>query len=242
MTERRERVDPWTLVRRRLSGIKPKHIYIKDGRRVDAEKMRIALIFIYLYACRSAEVLARRSPSDRTKFQYGVYRRDVYIDIYPRRLNGDAYEEVEVLVAEIPIAKKKELTYRQVAVPIEYEPFAREILRYIEKYDDDDPLFNITRQTLHQASKTWLQGLTYRIRRYGDVESHERQAGLHYLRHMRISELVADYHFDGIDVTTYVGWKMTSEEIPPHLAELLDRYGHRRWTRYIEKLFKHPRT
>jgi integrase len=74
--------------------------------------------------------------------------------------------------------------------------------------------------------------------RHGEaVAQHWRSITTHGLRHIRATELIMHYGFDGIDLAIFCGWSLKKEVAMPSMAT---RYLHMQWIRYFPKLLKPP--
>jgi hypothetical protein len=68
-----------------------------------------------------------------------------------------------------------------------------------------------------------------------DVDEHIRAFRLHALRHLRATELVEHYGFDGFQLATYGGWMPTTTT---RISSVIQRYLSLSWQSYIDKLLK----
>ena len=140
---------------------------------------------------------------------------------------------------------------RYVALPLnsEYEPWTEVVLQhYIEC--GDDFCFPFTRQKVWMYAKEAFEGLMYPIERYkivkrkGDsrvvkvVDRHARPFRTHALRHVRATELIEYYGFDGFELSIYGGWTLRSII---GVAMAMERYAHLQWRKYFPKLLKKRR-
>ncbi|GAJ01734.1 unnamed protein product, partial [marine sediment metagenome] len=137
---------------------------------------------------------------------------------------------------------------RFAALPLnkKYEPWTRQVYDYFLDRGSR-PCFPFTRQKVWQYSKQVFEGLTYPIERYTIIEGqgkikirrvverHSRPFRTHALRHIRTSELLEHYGFDGFDMSIYGGWTLRSMV---GVGSSMERYAHLRWQRYFPKLLK----
>lgn len=196
--------------------------------RVPHEGARMALTCCYLFAARVSEIVAFASESDTTT-PYGPRGTDAWTDVY------DHYgKSVEVAVFRIRTAKRGGVE-RWVGLPLDpvYEPLTRPVFEYF-KSKGEDYCFPFTRQSLFLYASEAFRGLTYPIEKYGTVDRHERDAKLHFLRHLRGSELRALYHIKDADLADYGGWSYRQMGMTATMA----RYQIMTWQGYFPKLLK----
>jgi hypothetical protein len=207
---------------------------------VGPESYRIFLKCAYLFAARVSELVSYASPTDKTTVPRGPTGKDYYLDTFTL---GPL--KAEAAIFKVKTAKRggKE---RLIALPLDkrYEPWTVDILQYYRKCGDK-PLFPFTRQRALQIAWQAFKGLKYPIERYviankslglrKVVDSHLKPFGLHALRHLRASELIEFYGFDGIDLSIYGGWTLKSMV---GVGGSLERYAHLQWQKYFPKLLK----
>ena len=199
---------------------------------VENESIRLCLMTTYLYAGRICEVVSEKAPSDLTTTPRGPRGTDARLD---------SYKGEEVVVFTVYTAKRGGLK-RNVALPISYEPWAKPVYEYFQK-KGANPVFPFNRQKVWAYSKQAFEGETYEIEEYKvlkdgkliSVKRHRKPFRLHALRHLRASELVEYYGFDGFNLATYGGWKYSTTA---RTSPVMDRYLTLGWQSYIEKLFK----
>jgi hypothetical protein len=134
-----------------------------------------------------------------------------------------------------------------IALPLEkeYEPWTQEVYDYYQSVEQSH-VFPFTKQKIwkYMRDNEVFKGLTYPIDHYtiwknGQVflkrEDHPKRFGLHALRHLRASELVEFYGFDGFNLATYGGWTIHSMV---GISSTFDRYVSLNWQSYLPKLFK----
>ncbi|MEM2597244.1 MAG: hypothetical protein QXT50_01105 [Thermofilum sp.] len=127
-----------------------------------------------------------------------------------------------VLLTKLATLKKRrdEASYRVIALPLRFEPWAAEIAKFIDEHGSLKPLFDITRRQLR------------------NVTSKHLGVNPHWLRHARITHLVDYYGFTAEEITTYAGWSYRALG-----QSMLETYLHLNWRSYVLKLFKPlPRT
>jgi len=206
---------------------------------VPRRDIRYCLVATYLYAGRISEVVGKVYPSDSKKTAArGPRGRDATIEIF--RLGP---LEEEAIVFSVRTAKRDGLI-RKVALPLNYEPWAKPLYDYFQQFSPEEHVFPFYQQNIRrycQENKVF-DGLTYLIMRYKTVKDHIRPFTIHALRHVRTTELVEHYKFDPIDLAIYGGWK--PETATRHassggiLTRVMSRYLHTQWERYFPKLLK----
>lgn len=196
---------------------------------IKSEPIRLALMFQYLVCGRAKEVVSKSTPGDRSgrNNPSGPTGSDARLE---------KFGEIEVALFNVYTQKRNDLK-RIVALPINYEPWAKELLEYFEM-KGDNPVFPFTRQKLWAAAKPCFKDYTYRIEKYtiyedGEltklVDTHDKPFTLHALRHLRATELVEYYGFSGFDLSVYGGWT---------IQQSFGRYISLNWQSYIGKLLK----
>jgi len=208
------------------------------------EKFRVCLMTAYLYAGRISEVIGRATAGDNTVAR-GPKGTDARLDYYQ---NGTHKESCVVFTVK---TAKREGIVRNVALPLEYEPWAKVVYDYFQKFKDRT-VFPFTRQRvgMYVRENKVFEDLTYPIEKYVVVEStgetkkvnrvnrHIRRYNLHALRHSRASELVEFYGFDGFNLATYGGW---TYKTAARTSNVMERYLSLGWQSYFPKLLKERR-
>lgn len=203
---------------------------------VEDQDIQNCLKTVYLYSGRISEVVGKASLGDSKTTARGPKGNDAVLDEYQFR---DQTEPI--LVFTVRTAKRGGIE-RKIGIPLNFEPWAKSLYEYFQ--DRKDKLvFPFTRQTVWSHSRDVFQGLIYPIEEYrilrdGKLESvarHPRAFRLQALRHLRASELVSYYGFDGFGLATYGGWKYSTAA---KTSSVIDRYLSLSWQSYIEKLFK----
>lgn len=199
---------------------------------VKNEPIRYCLMTAYLYAGRICEVVSEKVPSDSTTTPRGPRGTDARLY---------SYQGQEVVVFTVYTAKREGIK-RNVALPISYESWAKPVYEYFQTKAGNS-VFPFNRQKMWAYSKEAFEGETYEIQDYKlvkngkliPVKMHLRPFRLHALRHLRASELVEYFGFDGFNLATYGGWKYSTTA---RTSSVMDRYLTLGWQSYIEKLFK----
>ncbi len=196
------------------------------------EPIRFSLMTAYLYAGRISEVVGYASPGD-TSIARGPKGSDVRFDVV------DGYE---VALFSVYTAKRKGQE-RVIALPMEFEPWARPVADYFKKADNNF-VFPFSRQFVSKHTQETFLGFQYPIEMYkvkegelvNTVEKHWNPFHLHALRHLRTTELVRFYHFRAEDLAAYCGWRLRtmSRDISP----VMERYIDLSWQEYFPKLLK----
>lgn len=205
---------------------------------VEDEQFRFCLIALYLLDTRISELVSRTYEGQNPA--YG-----------PRGIDArkDSWNNNDVAVFKLKTAKRQGRE-RYVALPLDkqFEPRSKSLLEYfLEK--GENPVFPFTRQKIFRYMKLAkvFGGWTYPIETYkvsrdyaGQVERvqiprHQKSFTLHALRHLRTTELVEYYGFDGFNLAAYGGWTVQSTI---GISGMFDRYLSLNWQSYIGKLFK----
>jgi len=128
----------------------------------------------------------------------------------------------------------------------DYEPWTETLLDYFGERGDQI-VFPFTRQKMWSFAKHVFEDLRYPIEKYvlsvqeqgltvkKEVDRHFRAFRLHALRHLRASELVEFYGFDGFDLSIYGGW---TTQRGAGISKVMARYLTLHWQRYFPKLLK----
>ncbi len=211
------------------------HELIRETRsriaKAEPREARYGLMAAYLWAARASEVVGVASGSDTTT-PYGPRGTDAYQDVY----KPPGEPPVSVAVFRVKTAKREGLE-RYIALPLDpkYEPWAAELLEYCRS-KGSRLVYPFTRQTLHTYASKAFGGLTYEIapqKINGElVEKHKRDAGVHFLRHVRASELASAYGFSAFDLATYCGWTLKNAG----LSSVMARYVGMSWQSYFPRL------
>lgn len=192
----------------------------------------------YLYAGRISEVVGHASPSDNT-----VARGPTRVDVKEEIFNlGPIHEPC--VVFKVRTAKRDGIE-RSIALPVNYEEWAQPLCDYFKSVGRG-LIFPFTRQLVGRYVKDHqvFKGLRYPILTYSiwkdgtlvkKVDSHTNPFVPHALRHLRATELIDEYGFDGIDLSVYGGWTLRSMI---GVGSAMQRYAHLQWRRYFPKLLK----
>ncbi len=190
--------------------------------------VRYALMNCYLLATRASETVY---------YPYGPAGNDAHEEILLNPSTGK-YEKVAVFC--IKTAKKNgQLRYTALPLSPEYEPLTRELFDYY-KMRGSKPCFPFSHRTLLNYARNVFTGLSYQIEAYYNsrkdvnVEPHERKAAVHFLRHVRASELATLYDFDENQLRLFGGWNqavMTGSSV-------ILRYRQLTWKDYIHLLMR----
>jgi len=208
------------------------------------EKFKMCLMTTYLYAGRISEVIGRATAGDNTTAR-GPKGNDVRLDYYQ---NGEHKEPCVVFTVR---TAKREGIVRNVALPLDYEPWAEVVYKYFQRFKTRT-VFPFTRQRvgMYVRENQIFDGLTYPIEKYTIVKTvgklkkvktknrHFRRYNLHAIRHSRASELVEFYGFDGFNLAVYGGW---TYKTAARTSGVMDRYLSLGWQNYFPKLLKKRR-
>ena len=206
---------------------------------VPEEQFRYCLMATYLWDARISEVIAKVCNSDQTVAR-GPKGTDAKLDKFT--LLGT---EIDCVIFALKTAKRQGRE-RHIALPLEeqYEPWSKSLYGYFLQ-TGQKAVFPFTRQRIWQYVKETevFKGLTYPIERYivkkkGELEkrpipAHKRLFRLHALRHLRATELVSYYGFDGFNLATYGGW---TYHTMAQTSSIMDRYLSLSWQSYFPKL------
>lgn len=205
--------------------------------------IRYACMTAYLYCGRASEVVGKAYRTDRKTTPRGPRgTKDVRLDQF---VQGDRKEPAVVFT--VRTAKRKGLV-RSVALPIRYEPWAKLLYKYFQRAGDR-PVFPFTRQFLYEKASRAFKGWAYPIDPYKiwedgklakNVRAHLKPFGIHALRHVRATELVEFYGFDGFNLAAYGGWTIstTQAQFGVSFPRVISRYLYLNWQGYFPKLLK----
>jgi hypothetical protein len=196
---------------------------------VQETEIQNALKFQYLVCGRAKEVIGRTTPGDKSgrNKPSGPTGSDA---------RTEKFGDFEVILFNVYTQKRGDLK-RIVALPLQYEPWAKDLFTYFEEHGER-PVFNFTRQELWRKAKPYFKGFSYQIEKYtiwkdGQIikiiDNHEKPFTLHALRHLRATELVEYYGFSGFDLSIFGGWT---------IQQSFGRYISLNWQSYIGKLLR----
>lgn len=214
--------------------------------KVKQQDVRVCLMCGYLFCARVSELVSKISPSDKSyTTARGPHGSDVKLDVFEL---GAIKEQAAIFTVS---TAKRGGVERLVALPFNsnYEPWTKKVYEYFAECGEN-PCFPFTRQKVWQYSKQAFDGLRYPIERYtiikpeGEknvrkvVNRHFKPFRTHALRHVRASELIEYYGFDGVDLSIYGGWTLRSTI---GVGSAMQRYAHLQWRKYFPKLLKKGR-
>lgn len=225
---------------------------------VEKEPYRLGLMYGFIIAGRISEVVGHAYPSD--------------VKTTPRGPTGAEFELSETVVNEQPFEAlvlhvktgKRGGIPRRCAVPLdpEYEPWAKPILKYFQRFDESDHVFPYTRQDIFIPAKKVFDGLVYPIEDYKvthinqveyDLLLEDLPPQLRHLvkvpkhlkevewvkRHLRNFRLHALRHARLMDLAEFYQFtKEDRERYAGHTMATSDRYSHLEWWSYFPKLLK----
>lgn len=176
-------------------------------KRIDAVPMikyKNALRYQYLICGRVSEVCGKWGPRGE--------------DAHIIELDGE-----EAVLFSVRTAKRKG-KIRPVALPLEYEPWARALVGWFEHRGEDEA-FPFCIRSLQRIASDAFEGFSYPIESHGDIEAHWNPMCTHALRHIRaLQDLMCFYGFDGLDLAIYGGW--SSQMVESRLPGIASRYLH----------------
>ena len=197
----------------------------------------------YLLDARISEIVAEACPGDNRgrEIARGPRGSDARLERF--LFMGS---EVPCVIFSVKTAKRGG-NIRSIALPLEeqYEPWTQPLYEYFQQAGGD-PVFNYNRQQIWYYIKTQgvFKHMTYPIERYKvqddlgvrkEVDKHANPFALHALRHLRTTELVEFYGFDGFNLSTYGGWTLKSMA---GVSSSMERYLSLSWSTYFPKLLK----
>jgi len=203
------------------------------------KEAKYCLMAAYLFCGRVSEIIGNTSPSDLAKTKArGPTGKDVKLTTFEL---GPLREPVALFAVH---TAKRGGKKRNVALPLnpKYEPFTEQLYDYFQEFGHDK-VFPFTRQKACSYARKIFGKLTYPIEDYKvwtngkpePVKSHKKPFRTHALRHLRATELIEDYRFDGIDLSVYGSWTLRSMI---GVGSAMSRYAHLDWGRYFPKLLK----
>lgn len=211
--------------------------------KIRQKQVKVCLMCGYLFCGRVSELISKVSPSDTGHTTpRGPHGTDVKLSSFEL---GPLREEA--VVFSVKTAKRGGIP-RLIALPLnkEYEPWTEQVYEYFQECGKDF-CFPFTRQKVWQYTTQVFEGLRYPIEQYTIIEKHgelknrkvvkrhTRKFRTHALRHIRASELIEDYGFDGIDLSVYGGWTLRSTI---GVGSSMQRYAHLQWRKYFPKLLR----
>jgi len=136
------------------------------------------------------------------------------------------------------------------------EPWTKRVVQYFQKFDPDSPVFPMNRQKVwREARSSWAE-LLYPIEDYEIIEvndqgtpilldngrkmkrrvnRHLRPFNLHAVRHIRATDLVVYYGFNGPNLAAFGGWTLSTAM---RVSSSINRYVQLDWRSYYPKLLK----
>jgi len=203
--------------------------------------IRNCFMATYLFAGRISEVVGRATRRDTTTAR-GPRGIDASREVYKI---GNLAEPAVVFKVK---TAKREGRERRIGLPIntEFEPWTETLHDYFKECEDRI-VFPFTRQKIWSFANRVFEDLRYPIEKYilfteengvtikKVVDQHFRAFRLHALRHLRASELVEFYGFNGVDLSIYGGWTL---QRGAGLSTVMARYLSLNWQSYFPKLLK----
>lgn len=216
---------------------------------VEHEPVKFCLMFLYLIDGRISESVSKAYLTDKGTTPRGLKMRDLEVQ-------EDDYGD-EVALFKVKTAKRGG-TLRVCGVPMkrEYEPFTKGVVRYFQSFDKNDFVFPFTRQKIWRESRSAWKDLIYPIENYDIIETdeegnpllkengskvkinidrHFRDFNLHAIRHIRATDLVVYYGFNGPNLSAFGGWTLSTAM---RVSSSVNRYVQLDWRSYYPKLRK----
>jgi len=204
--------------------------------------------YLYLIDGRISEAVGRKAPSDKGSAARGPRGRDV---------SFQEYDGEEVALFNV-YTSKREGTLRICALPLNsvYEPWTREIAEYFDRFDRDNHVFPFNRGKVWRECRSAWEGLVYPIENYKVIEvdlkgnvilnengkkksktitRHTRPFNLHAIRHIRATDLVVYYGFNGPNLSAFAGWTLSTAM---QVSSSINKYVSLDWRSYFHKLLK----
>lgn len=189
---------------------------------VSPRSRRLALTAQYLWAARRCEVTG--------KYHFVAEN----LELVTWRQHPVAIFKVVRGKVEVKEEGDEELATEPVFVVIpmnpDYEPLTKELVEFVQDRGQGK-VFRFSDSTLWRASKSAFKGMNYKIMKGRRIKGW-REAGTHFLKHIRISELINRFGFDGVDLVAYTGWSPKQTGMPP----IMQRYAGLQWQKYVGKL------
>ncbi len=193
---------------------------------IENEELQNISKFQYKTACRISEAVGK----------YAITDSD---------LTMTNYKGNNLALFTLKTAKRNGIP-RTIALPTKNDAWLQQVIELFQTRRGK--IFQLAESTVCHLLKEEFKELTYSIDSYRlpigkdaagktvyeTVETHERNANSHSLRHRRLSELVNVYGFDDIDTAIFAGWKMRNQAVSP----MFSKYVVGQWGRYIDKLLR----
>jgi hypothetical protein len=204
------------------------------------DESKYSLMAAYLFCARVSEIVGTICPSDSHKTTArGPTGNSYTIEQYDL---GPIQTEAAVFTLHTAKRGGKE---RRIALPLDpkYEPFTQMLVDYFNKFGKEK-VFMFTPQKATSYARNVFDDLTYPIERYKVyknkvvvkvVDDHVKPFRTHALRHLRTTELIEHFGFNGFDLSIYGGWTLRSMV---GVGSAMSRYAHLQWRKYFPKLLK----
>ena len=219
---------------------------------------RMGLMYGFLVAGRASEIVGRACPSDVKTTPRGPTGKD--FETAQARVDGEIFDAVVFTVR----TSKRGGIPRSIGLPLdpEYEPWAKPVMDYFEKFGSDEHVFPYTRQALFpSAVEVFGRIYVYPIEEY-TVQSVDQAAFSNMLeqvpqpirhlvkvpRHLREERKVTRHqrwlrlhgalrHFRLMELTQRFGFNREDRKVyAGHTIDVTDRYTHLDWQSYFSKL------
>lgn len=210
---------------------------------------RLCVKYLYLIDGRISEGISRRAPSDIQTTPRGPKMRDL-------KIQEDDHGG-EVALFNVNTAKRGGIL-RICALPLDpnYEPWTKRVVKYFEKFNNEEHVFPMTRQKVWRHAREFWEDLVYPIEDYDRiivdeegnviyqengkvmkqrVSRHMRPFNLHAVRHIRATDLVVYYGFNGPNLAAFGGWTLSTAM---GVSSSINRYVQLDWRSYYPKLLK----
>jgi len=210
---------------------------------------RLCVKYLYLIDGRISEGISRRAPSDIQTTPRGPKMRDL-------EMQEDDHGG-EVALFSVSTAKRGGIL-RICAIPLDpsFEPWGKRVVQYFEKFAPEEHVFPMTRQKVWRHAREFWENLVYPIEDYDKIivdeagnviyqengkamkqriSRHMRPFNLHAVRHIRATDLVVYYGFNGPNLAAFGGWTLSTAM---GVSSSINRYVQLDWRSYYPKLLK----
>lgn len=203
--------------------------------KINDKALRLCCQTEYLWCARISEVVSKAYGNEKV---YGSTAKEI---------DFTDYEGYDIAIWNVYTAKREGMI-RKIALPLALNRLAKDLVTYYGSFDPRDYVFPFTRQFVWRNVKDVFKGLSCPIEAYivskeGTLEkvpTHERNFMLHGLRHLRATELVEHYGFDGFNLAAYGGWTIRTAQafFGASIPSVMSRYLYLNWQGYVNKLLR----
>jgi hypothetical protein len=123
---------------------------------------------------------------------------------------------------------------RYVALPcsLQYEPWIRDLLGWVQKHPQEKLSIPITRRTFWYLYRKALKDIL------PPKHEHGKDSLKNPLRHLRVSHLLQYYGLTPYEINAYTGWSLSGifAQLGQVISSNLELYSHLSWRMYLPKL------